>query len=77
MSADNYGIVHHYEGGYGLTDGCASNPDPPDLSRPYFTSWSLREVVEKANEGLFEYGWSYSDEVEAELMDLVDANEGR
>lgn len=58
MSADNYGIVHPYKDGWGLTMGFASC-DYPDLDDPYFTAPTLEEVESYAMTEYFEYGWSH------------------
>lgn len=61
MSADNYGVVHRHRGGWGLSMGFASDDEDGrelDLSRPYFTAPTRREVEEYADTEYFEYGWS-------------------
>lgn len=57
MSADNFGVIHPHEGGWGLSMVFASDERVPDLSRPYFTAESVWEVIDHANEEYFEYGY--------------------
>lgn len=66
MSADNYGVIHRHGDGWGLSMGFASDDEPCDLSRPYFTAPTPTEVENVAMREYFEYGFSYDESARAE-----------
>ena len=65
MSADNYGVVHKLldGSGFGLTMAFMSDNEEPDLSKPFFKSEILEEVIDYADNYYFEYGWNYIPEI--------------
>lgn len=74
MSADNYGIVHKHGDGFGLSMYFASDERTAEEQgfHPYITAPTLTEMVAKADEEYFEYGWSYDAVIQAELLEAKD-----
>lgn len=69
MSADNYGIIHRtYDGRFGVTSFFASVTDSTYPRNPDITCDTLTEAVDYAQEQCYEYGWSYSPELNNEIL---------
>lgn len=72
MSSDDYGIIHHYADGYGLTVCFDSDEGVQDLSQPYCTSDNLNDLISIASGEGFEYGFIFTDAVLDEMSEDTD-----